>query len=92
MIIRTCDGCRHRIAEDDRAAMRDVQQYDEQTGRTTTADYCGTCTGIIRAELPRLATAARAARFAAGPRPAPKVVQARARDLWGTLATRVERT
>jgi hypothetical protein len=87
MIIRTCDGCRHRIAEDDRAAMRDVQQYDEQTGRTTTADYCGTCTGIIRAELPGLATAARAARLAAA-----VPVHHRARDLWGALATCVERT
>jgi hypothetical protein len=87
MIIRTCNGCRHRIAEDDRAAMRDVQQCDEQTGKTTTADYCGTCTGIIRAELPRLAAAARVARLAAA-----VPVHHRARDLWAGLATRVERT
>jgi hypothetical protein len=76
MIIRTCNGCLRRIAEDDRAAMRDVQQYDEQTGKIASADYCGTCTGIIRAELPKLATAARAARLAAA-----VPVHHRARDL-----------
>lgn len=79
MIVITCDGCRRRIAEDDRGAVRGVPMFDGITGAALgEQDWCGGCVAIIRAELPRLAEQAREARRDAAALP----VQQRARQLW----------
>ena len=56
MKIITCDGCRRRIADDDLQAARRLPLGGEQV------DWCGDCVTIVRAELPRVVSAARAAR------------------------------
>lgn len=77
MLTLSCDGCRRRIADDDRAAARRLQLGGELV------DWCGCCVAIIRAELPRLAAQAREAQRAATD---VEPVRSRALRLWDGLA------
>jgi hypothetical protein len=81
MITRTCDGCSRVIALDDPHAARNVPIGME----AATADWCGSCIMIIRAELPRLAAQARAAERAAAAEP----VRSRALNIWHGAGSRI---
>lgn len=77
-MILTCDGCRRRIADDDRGALRRLPVPGD-SGTVERVDWCSFCVAIIRAELPRLAAQAREAQRATTD---VEPVRSRALNIW----------